>query len=56
MSPRPCGANAGNKAAPTCDSNHRGLITYIEGATGVKDTLEVCAKDVSDSYAWRTLY
>jgi hypothetical protein len=40
----PLRANSGNKAAPTCDSNHRGLITYIEGATGVKDTLEVCAK------------
>lgn len=27
-----------------------------QGGAGVKDAVEVCAKDASDTYAWRTLY
>lgn len=41
---------------PTCDSTHRGTQWFVQGAAGVKDTFEVCAKDVGDAYAWRTLY
>jgi len=41
---------------PACDSDHRGTMWFTKGDTGVKDTLEVCAKDASDAYAWRTLY
>jgi hypothetical protein len=43
-------------AAPTCDSTHRGTLHYLAGAGGVKDTVDVCAKDASDAYAWRVVY
>jgi len=43
-------------AKPTCDATHQGTLWFTQGATGVKDTLEVCAKDATDAYAWRTLY
>jgi hypothetical protein len=43
-------------AKPTCDSTTRGTFWMAQGGAGVKDTVEVCAKDVADAYAWRTLY
>jgi hypothetical protein len=43
-------------AKPTCDSSQRGTLWFTQGGAGVKDTLEVCAKDATDVYAWRTLY
>jgi hypothetical protein len=43
-------------AKPTCDAAARGTQWFTQGTTGVKDTLEVCAKDAGNSYAWRTLY
>jgi hypothetical protein len=43
-------------AKPTCDATHQGTLWFTQGTTGVKDTLEVCAKDATDAYAWRTLY
>lgn len=43
-------------AKPTCDSTQRGTFWVTQGAAGVKDIVEVCAKDASDSYAWRTIY
>jgi len=43
-------------AKPTCDSTQRGTLWFTQGGAGVKDTLEVCAKDASGTYAWRTLY
>ena len=43
-------------AKPTCDSTQRGTQWFTQGANGVKDTLEVCAKDATNAYAWRTLY
>ncbi|MCC6806303.1 MAG: hypothetical protein IT381_02675 [Deltaproteobacteria bacterium] len=43
-------------AKPTCDATTRGTFWVSQGAGGVKDSVEVCAKDASDSYAWRTLY
>ena len=46
---------AGAKKLP-CDVAHRGQFHFIEGASGVKDTLELCAKDAADHYAWRQLY
>lgn len=45
-----------SRAAPTCDSTTRGQTNYTAGGAGVKDTFEVCAKDVADVYAWRTIY
>lgn len=41
---------------PTCDSSTRFAIWVDEGGAGVKDTVDVCAKDAGDAYAWRTLY
>ncbi len=43
-------------AKPTCDSAVRGTTWFVQGAGGVKDTFEVCAKDAGDAYSWRTLY
>jgi hypothetical protein len=46
----------GNTTAPTCDASQRGVFWYVPGAAGVKDTVEVCAKDASNVYAWRAIY
>lgn len=43
-------------AKPTCAVGERGSFWIDEGGAGVKDTVEVCAKDAGDAYAWRTLY
>ncbi len=41
---------------PTCNVSQRGRIWQTTGATGVKDSVTVCAKDAADAYAWRTIY
>lgn len=43
-------------AKPTCDSSKRGTFWVEQGGAGVKDNVEVCAKDAVDAYAWRTIY
>ena len=43
-------------ANPTCDATHRGNVNYVAGGAGVKDTFQVCGKDATDAYAWRTIY
>jgi hypothetical protein len=43
-------------AAPTCDATNRGLFWHTRGGAGVTDSVQVCAKDASDAYAWRPLY
>lgn len=43
-------------ASLPCTSAQKGQFNYIEGGPGVKDTVQVCAKDAADNYAWRTLY
>lgn len=43
-------------AAAACDVNHAGALKYVAGGAGVKDTVQVCAKDSGDAYAWRTIY
>lgn len=40
----------------TCDSTTRGMFFVTNGGAGVKDNVEVCAKDAADAYAWRTIY
>lgn len=40
----------------TCDANVQGTIWFTKGGASAKDSLEVCAKDASDSFAWRSLY
>ena len=42
--------------APTCDATTRGTINYLAGGAGVKDSAQICGKDASDVYAWRTIY
>jgi len=44
---------------PTCDVTVRGTFWVTQGITGggaTKDSVEVCAKDAGDVYAWRTIY
>jgi hypothetical protein len=41
---------------PTCSDTTRGTFWVTNGATDVKDTVEVCAKDAANAYAWRVLY
>lgn len=41
---------------PSCTSTERGTLWHDFGAAGVKDTVEICAKDAANTYAWRTLY
>ncbi len=43
-------------AKPTCSSTTRGTFWVVQSGAGVKDTVEVCAKDAGDAYAWRTIY
>jgi hypothetical protein len=43
-------------AQPVCAAATGGFMWYTQGATGVKDTVQVCAKDATNTYAWRTLY
>jgi hypothetical protein len=46
--------DAGTK--PTCQESRRGMFWHDFGGAGVKDTVEICAKDAADAYAWRTIY
>lgn len=41
---------------PACDATERGTFWVVQGAPGVKDSVQVCAKDAADAYAWRTIY
>jgi hypothetical protein len=41
---------------PTCDPASRGRMWHFFAAGGAKDQVSVCAKDASDSYAWRGIY
>jgi len=43
-------------AKPACTAGTQGTLWMTQGGSGVKDNLEVCAKDAADAYAWRTLY
>jgi hypothetical protein len=41
---------------PICDASKRGTLWFTQGGPDVKDTLEICAKDNANAYAWRTIY
>ncbi|MBI4193222.1 MAG: prepilin-type N-terminal cleavage/methylation domain-containing protein [Candidatus Colwellbacteria bacterium] len=43
-------------AKPTCAATTRGLFWVTQNGAGVQDKVEVCAKNASDVYAWRTIY
>jgi hypothetical protein len=49
-------AGALGEALPVCGSTVRGRLWFVAGATGVKDSLSVCAKDATNTFAWRALY
>lgn len=40
---------------PTCDDSRRGTLYYNANADGVADTLQICMKSSSDTYAWHTV-
>lgn len=46
----------GGIADPTCAAATAGVVWYSGHAAGVKDTVQVCAADGSDVYAWRSIY
>jgi hypothetical protein len=48
--------NPNGVSKPTCNSGNRGTFWQVFSGAGVKDTVEVCAKDAGDAYAWRTIY
>jgi hypothetical protein len=43
-------------SATVCTAANAGKLNYISGATGVKDTVQICAKDATNVYAYRSLY
>jgi hypothetical protein len=49
-------AAAGAGVRPACDTGWRGALWLTAGGAGVKDAVEVCAKDGADGYAWRPVY
>jgi hypothetical protein len=44
------------EALPVCGTTVRGRLWFVSGASGVKDSLSVCARDETNTYAWRSLY
>jgi hypothetical protein len=43
-------------AQPTCNATNRGTFWFVRNTAGVKDQVEVCAKDAADAFAWRVIY
>jgi hypothetical protein len=43
-------------ARPACSVSLRGRLWHVFGATNVKDSVSVCAKDATNTYDWRVLY
>lgn len=41
---------------PACGASLRGRIWTTFAASGVKDSVTVCAKDATDAYAWQVIY
>lgn len=41
---------------PVASEANRGMVVFVQGGTGVADTLRICTKDESDSYGWRALF
>lgn len=48
--------DTGSLTPPTCSvSVNRGGILFTASGAGVKDKIQICAKDASDTYAWQVL-
>lgn len=43
-------------AKPACNSTTRGTMWFTKAGVGAADSLEVCAKDASENYAWNELF
>lgn len=43
-------------AQPACNATTRGTFWIVQAGAGVKDQVEVCAKDAANVYAWRVIY
>ncbi len=43
-------------APPTASAALAGIVWHTRSGAGVKDNVQVCAKDAGDAYAWRTIY
>jgi hypothetical protein len=41
---------------PACTAATRGMLWHFQAGTGVKDDVQVCAKDSADVFAWRVLF
>jgi len=39
-----------------CSMSSRGTFWFTQGATGVKDSVEVYPKDAANAYSWRLIY
>lgn len=48
--------NQPSGSKPSCTSATRGTMWHTNGSAGVKDTVELCAKDAAENYAWRAIY
>jgi len=44
------------EAQPLCSVAVRGRTWFVPGGSGVKDNYNVCARDATGTYAWRTIY
>jgi len=45
-----------SNSKPSCTSGQRGTFWVTESSNGVKDAVEVCVKNASDTYIWSTIY
>ena len=41
---------------PSCGVSNRFVLWVEEGGSGIKDAVEICAKNSSNSYGWRVIY
>jgi hypothetical protein len=39
-----------------CNAQNVGQVNYVAGGAGVKDVVQVCAKDATNAYAYRSIY
>lgn len=47
--------NKHNAAKPTCNADNRGRIFFLDGASGAADVFEVCGKDATNAYSWKSI-
>jgi len=56
VSPASGGLQIRSAKQPSCEASRRGTFFYVAGAPGVKDSVQVCAKDAGEVFAWRVIY